>query len=534
MHVMRTTAASALLVVVSACGGAAPGPGGPGTGDPGNGGPGPGDPSTVTSVTVTPATGTVAVGATLTLGATVEPAGASQAVTWTTSSTAVATVDANGVVTGAGPATVTITATSQADPSRSGSATLEVVCVTYAADALPSRISSDITVPPGCHDLNGIKRITDGATLRFEGPAVVRATSDTAGIRVEDGTLRSLGEEATPIRFTAQSATPGSWHGFRIESGTSGSVLRHTTIEYAGRYANAFHLRGGGSLFTGVRVEPNASVTLDSVTIRRTGTGTGSGSEYAAGLFLERTANVTMTGDNRFVQNDGPGVHVTAPQIAMLATDADYGGGDGNANGVNVVLVNDDTTAGPPAVISSATWADLGVPYRLARTVTIEGSGTLVSVSPGARFEAASGAAISVQDGAGFSAVGGSEAADRIVFTGVDASSPGAWIGFHVNTPNAANELRNASIEYAGQGTVGFANLGFESAVRVGDGVNVGVGGGQAATLTFVDNVVRQSAGSGIRLEHPDTLITPDVDDLAAENTFESATIADDDIDDVR
>lgn len=105
------------------------------------------------------------------------------------------------------------------------------MCVTYAADALPSRISSDITVPPGCHDLSGSKRITDGATLRFEGPAVVRATSDTAGIRVEDGTLRSLGGEATPIRFTAQSATPGGWHGVRIGSGTSGSVLRHTTVE---------------------------------------------------------------------------------------------------------------------------------------------------------------------------------------------------------------------------------------------------------------------------------------------------------------
>ena len=46
--------------------------------------------------------------------------------------------------------------------------------------------------------------------------------------------------------------------------------------------------------------------------------------------------------------------------------------------------------------------------------------------------------------------------------------------------------------------------------------------------------MVRQSTGSGIRLEHPDTVITPDVDDLAAENAFEAATMADDDIDDVR
>ena len=113
----------------------------------------------------------------------------------------------------------------------------------------------------------------------------------------------------------------------------------------------------------------------------------------------------------------------------------------------------------PPAVTAIATWTDLGVPYRLARTVTIEGNDTLVDVAPGARFEAASGAAISVQEGAV---------------------------------------------------------------------------GGQAATLTFVDNVVRQSAGSGIRLEHPDTTVTPVAGELPAQNDFQSATIAGEDVRDVR
>lgn len=504
-----------LLTALAACGGQGAGPGGPGTG----GG---------TDVIVTPATGTVAVGGTLALSA-------NQAVTWSTSSTSVATVNANGLVTGVGPATVTITATSQADPSRSASATLEVVCQTYSADALPGTISSDLTVPPGCHDLAGIKRVTSGATLTFEGPAVVRATNADAGIRVQDGTLRTLGEEATPVRFTSQSATPGSWHGFGIENGTSGTVLRHTTVEYAGRYSNAFHRRGGGSLFTGVRVEPNASATLDSVTIRRTGTGTGSGTEYVAGLFLERTANVTMTGDNRFIQNEGPGVALTASQLHMLSADADYGAAPA-ANVDNVVVVNDDSTSAPPVVTGSRSWPALNVPYRVVRPATIDGAGTVVTIAPGARFEFAADAGIRVQNEATLRAIGGSDAAERIVFTGTQASA-GAWPGIHVNT-TAANEIRNTDIEFAGQNSLSFNAVGgggIQTSVRVGDGVGVGAGGGQAATLTFVDNVVRQSAGSGIRLEHPSTSTTPaTVAQLVDQNDFQSATIAGADVDDAR
>ena len=512
MHRLRSlshlAAALAVIVVAAACGGTSGGPGGPG-------GPGTG----ITGVTITPSTGTVPVGDTLPLDATVQPSGANQAVTWSTSSSAVATVGTNGVVTGVGPAQVTITATSQADPSRSASVTLDVICTTYTPLQFPTFVSSDTTVPPGCHALDAIKRVTDGATLTFEGPAVVRATGNAAGIRVEDGSLRSLGSAATPILFTSQAATPGSWHGFRIVSGTSGNELRHTTIEYAGQPgATAFHLRGGGDLFTGVRVEQNASVTLDSVTIRRTGAGTGSGTEYGAGLFLERAAAVTMQGTNRFVENVGPGVHVTAPQIAMLSSSADYGSA-GNVNGVNAILVNDDSTSAPPAVTSSATWSDLGVPYRLARTVTIQGSGTLIDVGPAARFEAEPGAAISVQDGAGFRADGGSTPADRVVFTGT-TDTAGAWIGLHINTDNVANELRNTRIAYAGQGTLGFQNLGLEAAVRVGDGVSAGIGGGQQARLVFVDNEVHASAADGLRLENAGTVIDPVAAQLESQNTF--------------
>lgn len=517
---MRHAALLALFATLAACGGSPAGPGGDGNGNGGDTG--------VTGVSVTPATGTVPVSGNLSLSATVEPAGASQAVTWTTSSTAVATVDANGVVTGVGPATVTITATSQADPSRSASATLEVFCQTYAADALPSFITSDVTVPPGCHDLSGTKRVTSGATLTFQSPSEIRAVNDGAGFRVEDGTLRALGTDVTTIRFTATSAAPGSWLGFRV-LGDGAATFDHTTIEYAGSWTVGFHVASYPN--SAVRVEPGGTLALDGVTIRATQTEAG---RRGAGLFVERGASVTMTGDNRFVQNAGPGVSVTAAQIPMLSPDADYGAAPA-ANGNNVVLVN-ATASAPPVVTGQPTWPALNVPYRVVRTVDLEGAGTIVTIAPGARFEFASDAGIRVSDGAALSAIGGPSAAERIVFSGAQAT-PGAWPGLHINTTNAANELRFTDIAFAGQNSLSFNPVGgggIATSVRVGDGVGVGAGEGQPASLTFVGNVVRQSAGSGIRLEHPSTTLTPAVAELAAQNDFQSATIADADIDDAR
>ena len=536
-HWTRIALTFVLLVAAAACGGAAgpagPGngdPGGdPGNGDPGNGDPGKGGPVAVTGVTVTPTTGTIDVGDTISLAVSVQPAEADQSVTWSSSDMTIATVDAAGVVTGVAAGTATVTATSQADTSRSGSAEVSVVapfvCTSYEPLPLPQFVSSSVTVESGCYDLDQFKRVQDGAVVTLEGPAEIRAVHETAGIRVESGgVLRSLGTDVGPIRFTASAAAPGSWHGVRIGSDAA-NELRHTTIEYAGRWANAFHL---GSFNSGVRVDEGARVALEDVTIRRSQS---DASRRSAGLFVQRDATVTMSGTNRFIENQGPGVHVTAAQIHMLSADDDYGAAPA-ANGVNVVLVN-DTPSLPPTVSASRSWPALNVPYRLVRTVEVEGGGTVVTIAPGARFEAVSDAGLRVRDGAGLRAVGGDDADEQIVFTGAEPTA-GAWPGLHINTANTANELRHTRIAHAGEASLSFHGGSIATAVRVGDGVNVGVGGGQNATLTFQDNEVRDSAGSGIRLEHPDTVITPEVGELAASNTFVSATIADDDIDDVR
>ena len=83
-------------------------------------------PVAVTSVTVTPSTKTLAVDATQQLTATVSPSGAVQTVSWSSSDDTKATVSATGLVTAKEAGEVTITATSTADNTKTGTCTVTV------------------------------------------------------------------------------------------------------------------------------------------------------------------------------------------------------------------------------------------------------------------------------------------------------------------------------------------------------------------------------------------------------------------------
>lgn len=83
-------------------------------------------PTAVTGVTVAPGTVSIAVAATRQLTATVAPAGANQAVTWTSATPSVATVNSSGLVTGVAAGTSVITATSVADGTKTSTATITV------------------------------------------------------------------------------------------------------------------------------------------------------------------------------------------------------------------------------------------------------------------------------------------------------------------------------------------------------------------------------------------------------------------------
>jgi Bacterial surface proteins containing Ig-like domains len=83
-------------------------------------------PIAVTSVVTTPATASVQVGNVTNIDHVVNPAAANQAVTWTSSTPANATVNSSGRVTGVAVGTSTITATSVVDPTKSDTTVVTV------------------------------------------------------------------------------------------------------------------------------------------------------------------------------------------------------------------------------------------------------------------------------------------------------------------------------------------------------------------------------------------------------------------------
>lgn len=83
-------------------------------------------PIPVTAVTTTPATATVAVGNVTNIDAAVSPAAANQAVTWTSSTPLVASVNSSGRVSGLTAGSATITATSVVDPTKSDTTVVTV------------------------------------------------------------------------------------------------------------------------------------------------------------------------------------------------------------------------------------------------------------------------------------------------------------------------------------------------------------------------------------------------------------------------
>jgi hypothetical protein len=131
----------------------------------------------VRSVTVTPASATLAIDATIQLTATATPTGSVAGYIWTSSNTAVATVDGSGLVRGVGAGTATIRATASNATNKSGTATITVG-------------TSPPPPPPGSQILWAVGDIADCTN-----------NNDEATARILDGTTGTvavLGDNAYP------------------------------------------------------------------------------------------------------------------------------------------------------------------------------------------------------------------------------------------------------------------------------------------------------------------------------------------------
>jgi uncharacterized protein YjdB len=183
-------------------------------------------PPVVGSVTVAPSAPSVVVGATTTLQATVKDEGGNvmtgQSIAWSSSNTAVATVSASGVVTGAAAGSATITA---ASGGKSGNAT-----VTVTAAPPPPPVVTTVTVAPSAPSVNIGATVTLTATVKdaqgnvMTGQTISWSTSNASVATVSgSGVVSGVAAGSATITATCSSKTGTS--SVTVTTPASGGTL---------------------------------------------------------------------------------------------------------------------------------------------------------------------------------------------------------------------------------------------------------------------------------------------------------------------
>jgi uncharacterized protein YjdB len=161
------------------------------------------------------------------LGTVIPPIGVT---TWSSSNTAVATVDGEGKVTGVGAGTVRITATNGTVSAFSD--------LTIAATA-GGTVNVNLTLPRGHHDIRSTISVAGGVRLKIE-PGATLKFDPLTGINV-NGTLVAIGTASDSIRFRPAAATPSpaAWEGIVFANSPAailaadGGYLEGNAIAYA-------------------------------------------------------------------------------------------------------------------------------------------------------------------------------------------------------------------------------------------------------------------------------------------------------------
>ncbi len=452
-------------------------------------------PTTVTGVTVTPDEATIEVGDTVTLSATVSPAGVSQAVSWSSDTPAVATVDDDGLVTGVSEGSAVVTATSDADSTRSASATIAVTededLVTVDCDAatpLTDDITVDTTLPLECFLVSSNVTVSAALTLL---PGAVLEFERSAGLRVADGgSLSAEGTAVNPITFRSRSGESDDWRGVGIFTSSSENVLDHVVIENAGRTWGAIN----GSNATNLYLGSSGRAAITNSTFRTAG-------NDGVGVYVEsRTSEFAAFENNRFDDNEGAAMRVTSHQLGQIGAGNEFDLDDSARPGAKHIQVASDGD-----LRASATWPAADVPYRFFSNHFIDDVGAVITIEAGATLEFDRSAGLAVNAGA-LRAEG--TAAAPVTFTSASGNRDD-WRGVGIFSSSSDNLFDHVVLSNAGRtwgdinggnatnlyvgtnGVVAITNSTFATAGNDGVGLYVDAGSSQLSAFednTFDDN----------------------------------------------
>jgi trimeric autotransporter adhesin len=332
-------------------------------------------PVPVATVDVTPPTASMVIGGTAQLTATPKDANGNpltgRSVTWSTANGNIATVDANGLVTGTGVGTVTITAKSE---GQSGTASVMVALVPVATvDVSPSsatiQVGATVQLTATLKDANG--NTLTGRTVTWEtadaniatvdanglvtaqnvgGPITITATSEgkskTASITVIPVPVASV----TVAPATATIAVNATVQLAATTKDANGNTLTGRTVTWATSNSNTATVDGNG-LVTGKAA--GGPVTITATSEGKSGTAAvtvsllvpvASVSVTPATASIHVGETVQLTGTPK----DGSGNPLTGRTVTWASADANIASVDANG------LVTAHATGGPVTITATS------------------------------------------------------------------------------------------------------------------------------------------------------------------------------------
>jgi hypothetical protein len=285
--------------------------------------------------------------------------------------------------------------------------------------------------------------------LTIEAGAVVRFEKDASLLvgEFEPGGLVIQGTAAKPAVLTADSSgpEPGYWKGIHIgEAAMRDRVsISGARIEYAGGDNGALYLGASGlalnmtvkdtefkhNLYAGIQITANSRLSENSGNIKISGTTAG---RYGGGFPI-----------------------ITDLLGSHLIPNGSYTGNDIDAVRIAGIYSYDIMT-------KSTTWRNVGVPYDLGMSVTVEGpSNPVLTIEPGVTTLWGPDTFLEIANSyqGGLKAVGTKD--QPIVFTG-NLKKQSGWMGIELSTHAVGSslEFRHATISYAENGITMFEDLG--------------------------------------------------------------------------
>lgn len=316
---------------------------------------------------------------------------------------------------------------------------------TQASCTTPTELTNDDVRSGGvlaagtCWTVNEALGVEDGILDIQEGVVLTFAQGTRLSVS-GSGRLHAVGTASAPVVFTGATKTRGFWKGVGFDDTMSpDNVLDHVVIEYAGGSAWTGDDRSVGALY----VHGQTMLSVTDSTLRHN-------ASSAFGIYED--VELTFTGNT--IQDNASAGWVQPDPAGAIAPDNVF---DGNDEQYVKLSPWDGTLTG------DATWADIGVPWRVMRGVGIEAKLTLAE---GAVFEFGQDVSWWVEAEGAVTAEG--TAAMPITLRGAE-DLRGYWKGIAFRTASASNRFDHVVLESGGSKTW-TGNTDSAAMIRVEDG----------------------------------------------------------------